>query len=344
MFNMKKLFVLTDYNGRFGSKWDAIPYNSGFDKISLLKYFSEGDFQLEYVEMSKAVNLNCIENSLFLYTSSEDVGYHYKAYIEDVVLFLQESGGKMIPNYNYLRANNNKSFMELLRKKLGSKWGDQLKSWSFGTLEEMKTSLTEFNYPIVIKTAAGAMSRGVSLANNEAELIKKAKAISRTKHIFQDIKDYLRPYKHKGYKTNSLYRNKFIIQSFIPNLKNDWKILIYGDKYFVLTRGVAKNDFRASGSHTNYLAGSKALLPIGLLDYAKKVFDAMNTPQLSIDIVNDGNNFHLIEFQAIYFGTSTINMSDVYFVKKTEKWTPVKITESIEQIYAESVKQYLNRV
>lgn len=100
-------------------------------------------------------------------------------------------------------------------------------------------------------------------ANKLLPYTKKVKLISRTKYLLQVIKDNLRPLKHQGYTVNSLYRNKFILQSFIPDLANDWKKVIFGDKYYVLTRHVKKNDFRASGSHTKYLAGSRAILPEG---------------------------------------------------------------------------------
>ena len=110
--------------------------------------------------------------------------------------------------------------MELKRKQIGNLWNDDLMSWTFGAYEEMLSHLEEYKYPIVIKTAAGAMSRGVFLAQNEDDLKRKVKKISRTPHYIQDIKDWLRPLKHKGYQRESLYRNKFILQQFVPNQKN----------------------------------------------------------------------------------------------------------------------------
>ena len=336
-----KIVILTDYKNNFGSKQGSIPYRSGFDFNLLIETFIENEFEVEFVKFSSVFNREDIKDKIVLYTSSEDNGYYYKSFIEDVILHTEQLGGKVTPNFNFLRANNNKVYMELLRKQLGHLWDDKLSSWAFGTLEEMKERLDEFSYPIVVKTASGALSRGVSLAKDQNDLVKKVKSISSTKDVSLDIKDKLRPLKHKDYQLDSLYRNKFILQSFIPNLKNDWKILIFGDKYFVLTRHVRKNDFRASGSHVNYLAGSKALLPDGLLDYAKKVFDAMKVPNLSLDVVYDGVDFHLIEFQAVYFGTSTINMCDVYFSKEAEKWVSCEINSTTERIYAESVVHFL---
>lgn len=340
---MKRILLLIDYKGHFGSRYDAVPYRSGFDLDLVKELFHKSGFTLEIIEMAKAKQLNNVENIPVLYTSSEDIGYHYKSFIEDIVYYLELKGAIIIPAYKFLKANNNKVFMELLRDVDGFKWGNKLKSWCYGTLEELKNDLSEFEYPIVIKTAQGAMSRGVSLAKNEKDLIKKVKQIARSRNIKMDTKDKLRPYKHKNYKTESLYRNKFILQSFIPGLKNDWKILVFGDKYFILTRHIAKGDFRASGSHVNYLAGSKAILPKGLLDYAKFIYDSINVPHLSIDVVYDGTDFHLIEFQALYFGTSTINLSDVFFEKDSGQWGKYEIQGSVENFYVDSVICFLQK-
>ncbi len=338
-----KIYLLTDYKNYFGSKQGGIPYRSGLDQSLLESLFAKNNIAVEYINMSESIRRVDLKDQLVLYTSSEDVAYHYKSFIEDVVFHHHQSGAKLVPDYDFLRANNNKVFMELYRKRNGHKWGDSLNSWVFGTYEEMLSCIDEFTYPIVIKTASGAMSRGVKLASSKEELKKKVKEISKTNYFVNDLKDHLRTYKHKDYLKNSVFRSKFILQSFIPNLKNDWKILIYGDKYFILTRHVRKNDFRASGSHENYLPGSESLLPNGLLDFAKQVYDSMDVPNLSLDVVYDGSNFHLVEFQGVYFGTSTILMSDVYFTPKSDQWVQEPIKQSIEELYVESVVLYINK-
>lgn len=339
---MQRIILLTDYKNHFGSKWDSNPYNSGFDKKLLVDLFRSFGLEAEVLSLCRAKEIKSVQGVPVLYTSSEDIGYHYKDFIEDIIYYLELKGAIIIPAYKYLRANNNKVFMELIRDQVGYKWDNKLISWCYGTYEEMRNDIDSFDYPIVIKTPRGALSRGVSLANNQTELIEKVKNISRSKHFLMDLKDKLRPYKHKGYKINSLYREKFILQSFIPKLTNDWKILIFGTKYFVLTRHVKKGDFRASGSHNNYMAGSSAILPDGLLDFAEKVYSGLGVPHLSIDVVYDELSFHLIEFQALYFGTSTINMSDVYFEKEGANWKSIKLTESVECLYVYGIVKYLN--
>ena len=69
----------------------------------------------------------------------------------------------------------------------------------------------------------------------------------------------------------------------------------------------------------------------------------MKVPNLSLDVVYDGSNFHLVEFQGVYFGTSTILMSDVYFTPKSDQWVQEPIEQSIEELYVESVVLFINK-
>jgi len=339
---MDRIFILTDYKGYFGSKWDSEPYRSGFDKDLLKKYFAKNGVNAIFLNFSDINNPQELENKYVLYTSSEIIGYKYKSYIEDIIYSLELSGAILLPEYKFLRANNNKVFMSLLEKQLLK---DQkiLKSKSFGTYDDFIKQIDNITYPSVIKKSEGYMSMGVFLAKNKSQAIKICKKISITRNFYQDIWDKLRLLKHKNYKKNTLYRKKFIIQEFVPNLKNDWKILIYGDKYFVLTRHVRINDFRASGSGKDYLAGSKAIIPDGLLDFAKNVFESLKVPNLSIDVVYNGNDFYLLEFQALYFGTATYSLSDVYFKKDIEKWKQIPNVNPIEEIYVESIIQHIKK-
>ena len=111
---MKKIYLLTDYKGHFGSKHDAIPYRSGTDKNLLQKYFSEYGFKTVFLGFSEVdFRKMDFKNKYVLYTSSEDVGCHYKSYIEDIVYGLHLQGAQLIPGYKWLQAHNNKVFMEI---------------------------------------------------------------------------------------------------------------------------------------------------------------------------------------------------------------------------------------
>lgn len=341
---MRKIYALTDYKGHFGSKYKSTPYRSGFDQNTMTKLFQKEGFSIEFVNMSETNELEHIKNIPFIYTSSEDVGLHYKSFIEDVVLFIKSKGGIVIPDYEYLRANNNKTFMELFRKANDNSALNSLKSWEFGTYEEMLDKKTEFTFPIVVKKPGGAMGKGIFLANNETELLKIVKSISRTRYLKEEIKDYLRGKKHQGYKLESKFRNKFILQEFIPRLVNDWKVYVFGNKYYVFYRPVfKKRKFKASGGgYENYYYGMNAKIPDGLLDFSREVFSQFNVPHMAMDVAFDGDKFYLIEFQFVYFGTAGILYSKEYFELKNGTWSTESNKLSQEECYVSSISNFLN--
>lgn len=339
---MKNIFLLTDYKNNFGSKHFDSPYRSGFDKLLLKKYFNEAGYEPVFSNFA-AIDFNKenFKDELVLYTSSEDDGYYYKSFIEDVVLGLELQGAKVIPEYKYLRANNNKVFMEILRKQIIN--DNSLNARYYGTLEELKKDISKLQFPVVIKTAEGASGSGVYLAHSQDEIISITKKIARTKNINYELWDYGRGIKHKGYVRDSKYRKKFIVQEFVPNLKNDWKILIYWDKYFILYRGVRDNDFRASGSG-KFIFDNDHLIPSGLFDFAENIFNSFNVPNASFDICYDGRKFYLTEFQLIYFGTTTIEKADSYYTKREpNKWEKVIDKIDLEKIYVESIIKFLDK-
>lgn len=342
---MRKVIALTDYKNHFGSKWEAKPYRSGFDKRVLSEVCQSNGIDIEFVKMQEVdLQHDRWKGQDVVYTSSEESGLYYKNFIEDVVLALQLRGARPIPNYSYLRANNNKVYMELLRD---LRLGEELTGFSshiYGTLEELEADIEKgvIEYPCVVKQSAGAMSRGVFLAQNTDECLKYAKKASNTFRLKAAIKEKLRTLKHKGYKPESQNQNKFIVQPFIPGLSNDWKVLIFGDHYYVLQRGIKENDFRASGSGYNYKAGSDSRIPISLLDWIKTIYDKFNVPHLSLDVAYDGNRGYLFEFQAVYFGTATHSYSDDYYTFENGSWVVKEKKLNQEEEHAWGLAHYLN--
>lgn len=335
--------IVTDYKGFFGTKYDADPYRSGFSIKSLQHEFHQKGIKTQVVRVRDLSDYQFDQADLFLLTSSDDIGGKYKGFLDDLFFDLKCRGGRLIPNYELFRAHENKVYAELIRKRLGFLWNDKLESSVFGCFEELENSSFEIPLPIVVKKSRGALSRGVFLALDKYELYRTAKRASKDKWSLHQITDWIRAKRHKGYVRESKNREKFILQRYIPDLKNDWKILVYGNRLFILTRHTRKNDFRASGSHCNYLPGSKSIIPEGIFDFALKIRDGLDVPCISLDIVFDGNVFYVVEFQAIHFGTSTINMSDVFFEKKDETWHPVQNNLSVEYLYADAVCWYLHK-
>jgi glutathione synthase/RimK-type ligase-like ATP-grasp enzyme len=342
---MKEIIALCDYKNKFGSKHFDQPYRSGMDKNLLIKRFAEKGFSIKFsyfheIDFTDKVRFNKIP---VIYTSSEDIGYRYKSYIEDIVMGLEELGANVIPRFRFLRANNNKVYMEILRDLILKE--NKFNSQHFGSLNDMLMVINDFRFPLVLKNAEGASGTGVFLVKNRTELIKLVKKMKDYFFPIEDIKDMLRPFIHKGYIRESVFRNKFIIQPLIPSLKNDWKVYVFGQKLYIFNRPIKKNrGIKASGGgYDNYFYGQEANAPQGIFDYSWEIFKKLNIPHASFDIAFDGNSFYLIEFQALYFGTAGIPYSKGYYIKNKSNWSFVEEKFTIEETYVDSIVWFIRK-
>lgn len=338
---MTKIIALTDYKDKFGSKHFDIPYRSGFDKALIKKYFNEQGYDIEFVGLSEIKYKLPQKDTHIVYTSSEDDGYYYKSYIEDIIYGLSLNGFNVIPTYKFLRANNNKVFMHILHDNYNL--DQKMKAKTFGCLEELHASIRNISFPTVIKSAEGASGRGVFLAETPELLFNYAKKITRTKNALFELWDFVRAKRHKGYIRESKYRKKFIIQNFIPGLKNDWKIYIFGQKLYIFYRPILKGrGIKASGGgYDNYSYALNANAPKGLFDFAWEIYKKLDIPHISMDIAFDDKNFYLLEFQALYFGTAGIPYSDGYFYYINQSWKFKEEILDIEKVYADSIIHYI---
>lgn len=335
----KTIYVLIDYKGNFESKHNARPYRSGMNKNLINQYFTKSGYNTVFIELSEVINYSAIfwDNKFVIYTSSEDIGYFYKSYIEDIIYYLELCKAKVIPSFKYLRANNNKVFMELLRNSICDEESN-IKSKVFGCYEEIEKNKNKLVFPLVYKQSEGAMSKGVGLINKSDELSYKIKNISESSNVFKELRELLRTKKHKGYIKESRYRKKFIIQNFIPNLDCDYKILVFSDKFYVLKRGMKKDDFKASGSGIRNFVKE---LPEGLLDFAHQFYQKLNVPNASIDIAFNGFSFFIIEFQCLYFGSFTLSYSKYFWQLTDNKFEMIEKESELEKVYVQSVVKFI---
>lgn len=337
---MENIVILTDYKDVFESRYDSVPYRQGMDKQILKERFKENGFNVEFIHFYEVFNYGKLywQGQFVIYTSSEDIGLNYKSFIEDIILFLELSGAVVIPGFKYLRANNNKVFMELLRKRMRDKYSFGLNTAGFGCIEEAECFLEKVKFPIVFKKASGAMSEGVGIGHSKQDVYRKLKKISSTTSFINDVWDLIRSIRHNGYKKESRFRKKFILQDFIPSLQGDYKVLIFSNKYFVLHRGNRPNDFRASGSGIlNYQKN----IPDGLLKFANEFFKDLNVPNASLDIAFNGNSFFLIEFQCLYFGTYTLTYSDFHWELNDNQFSLITERVNLENEYVKSITTFI---
>lgn len=335
----KEIILLVDYKGNFGSKHNAKPYRSGMDKALLTSYFEQYQASAKYIYFADVVDYDTSfwKDKVVVYTSSEDKGYYYKSYIEDIVYYIELLGARVMPSYRYLKANNNKVFMELLRKSYNNKSMASNQCKMFGAIEELNNRIGSLIFPIVYKQASGAMSEGVGLANDKSELLQAVKKISSTKNRYDEFYEKVRAMKYEGYVAESQHRSKFIVQNFIANLSGDYKILIFGDKYYVLKRDSKRGDFRASGSGIRNFVRE---IPDGILAFANNCIDVFNVPHVSIDIAYDGVFFYLIEFQCLFFGSYTLTYSEFYWKKEQNTFVLIESKSILEEEYVRSIIGY----
>lgn len=342
---MIKILCIVDYKNKFSTKVPSNPYNSGLDKDILASCFKKLGCKVEYISFAEIDFKNTnYQGQYIIYTSSEDYGLFYKSYIEDIIYGLEDAGAILLPQAKFLRAHHNKVYMEILRDLLLKETG--ISSKYFGTIVDLIKEKGNFKYPLIMKPFAGASSKGVGLIKNEKELIRHARGISKCNDIKGLLFDwglYFKKLLQKDpYIRDSFYKKKFLVQNFIPKLSNDWKILIYGNMYYILFRQNRENDFRASGSGL-FQANEQQFIPDGIFDYAMNIYNILNVPQLSIDVAFDGERFYLIEFQAISFGTLTQTISEFYFSYKNGKWEKIIEQKSLEQVFAESTINYISK-
>ncbi len=279
---MDAVTLLTDYKGHFGSKHAAVPYRSGFDRDLLARSFARHGWRADFVSFCDVdFRAGDWQHRPVLYTSAEDHALHYKAFIEDIVLGLEAAGARVIPPFQLLRAHHNKVFMEILRDLRNPGKGSGLAARSFGTLEEFRRRLAEISLPAVVKPAAGAMGKSVILCRNPEELLRGAARVSSSRHLPTDLWDLGRRVRRKGYRRESLHRRRFVVQPFLPGLGSDWKVLVYGRKYYVLLRRARTGDFRASGSGRFEFVRE---VPSQVLDFASAVFASFDVPQVSLAV------------------------------------------------------------
>ena len=337
----KEILLLLDYRDQF---YFSTRYRGAcVDVTKLKKYFSSHGYNLlvkHFFELDlRNENYN---DKWVIYQSSEDPNLHYKDYIEDVILALKIQGAKLIPDFNYFRAHYNKVYMEFLRDLLPIPEIKSIVSKTFGTFEEyIKSSTFKSNDCLVIKPGSGTRSSMVSLLDSKFKKKKHPYRISRT-FTLDNFKLFVSKLKTgKPFTPMSNNRRKFIIQNFIPNLKGDYRILVYGKKYYVVFRGNRDNNFTASGSGK---LDFNASIPQGLLDYANNIYEKFNTPFMSLDIGVNNGEFYLFEFQCLCLGQYTLEKSKFYYYKNSScVWDKVFETPDLEREITDTIIQYINK-
>jgi hypothetical protein len=334
-----EILLITDYRDQF---YEAVrSHGASLDLARMGMYFSKMGYNLRVMQFREVdFQTDNYKGYPILYQSSEDRGLLYKDYIEDILLGLMIQGGYLIPDFPKFRAHHNKLFMEIFRNLCDSTAVKGKASHGYGTLEEFACDIDLQPENLVMKPAIGARSSGVRLVKGHTAQLRYARSLSSSFNLIEYLKILVNSLVSKDYRKKSLHRRKFVVQEFLPGLDGDYKVLIYGDKYYVLERKNRKNDFRASGSGNFTFPISP---PPELLNYASDVFASFNVPFISLDIAKCGDHYVLIEFQFLSFGNYTLERSSFYFSHTDEKgWVKIEQTPDLERELVASVVHYID--
>lgn len=319
-----KVYIATLPNGFFGSTGQSWKSLDVARVAKLLNYDSE------IITINDLMHINFDKNDIVFYTSSDEE--NIRMYLRDVMYFVNKKC-EIIPSYDMLMSHENKGFQELYRTELG--FGN-LKGNYFFDIDDSRLPL-----PKVLKTTDGAGSSGVFLAKNEKDVSQvrkrhfdvsnKRKVIKlQRKFKLQDDEFSIYNYRHKGF-------NRFVEQEFIPNLTNDFKILVFGNRYYSLKRNIKKGDFRASGSGLfEHVKPSKETL-----DYAKSIFEEINGPYASLDIAQSPKGCHLIEFQGTNFSPGTLLKAPSRYICLDGEWVKEKNNQDLEENFAYALNFFI---
>lgn len=275
------------------------------------------------------------------YQSAQDRDLHYKGYIEDVVLGLSMAGAVVVPDFAKLKAHHNKVFMEFLRDVSDDPALRSLRARHFGTFEEFAAAVPGLKFPLVLKSAATDLSRGVELARNAREALRHARRLSRSWHPGDAALRWWRQLTKPEYRRESLHRRKFIVQDLVAGASEDERVLVFGDRYYWLHRQSRPGDFRASGS------GMPKHWPLepppGLLETARRVYEHFDVPYLHLDLIVDASAIHVIEYQFIRFGVNAVMNAPHHFVREGDGFRRVEGNLELEETFARAMVQYLER-
>jgi hypothetical protein len=345
----KELYILTDGDGEFLISMEDLIHFTSMDVPKMKALFEKSGFTVHVHKFGELDLGQDFRGKCVLYQTSEKKGPFYKHYVEDMVYFLERQGAIPLPCFEHLKAHHNKCYMELMRREFRNPELKSLRAWCFGSVEEAVAGMPA-RFPLVLKQVAGSGSEGVYLARNAEEYRRYAQAISQTAlgpswcsvaraGLKQAVRRGLSPLVPKYRKTDPPVRQPVVVQEFLPNLAGDFKVVVFGGKYYILYRQNRDNDFRASGGGKLFVVREKDRL--GLLDFARKAAREIDFPLLGLDIAFDGSRYHLFEFQMIHLGPYTLQAAEFWHEYHDGQWVQFDGKSDLEAEFCRSLCAHL---
>lgn len=343
---MKTIIISPIFNQYFAGRiW------MGLDVAQLKSYFTQNQFNSEIIPFENIFDsLDQIDRNAVIFYSSI-YNETYLQYIKDTIIAIRliRPDITVLPNFEQLNSLDNKGFQELYKKHLQI---DRVYGKYYGDVEDFKNDPKKLSYPLVLKKNKGALSSGVSLIHKKQEMelffqnekklsLKQRLAFKLNKRNSFKKDANLLPNQNLLEKNFSAFFGKkfsFVTQQFVPALGCDYKVLIFGDKYYCLERKTRNNDFRASGS------GNFSFVepPLEILNYARELNQKFQVPFISLDLGIDADKVcYLFEYQGTGFGPMTLTQSTYYYKFDGISWTKNQEVPDLEREYTNAIVHFL---
>lgn len=337
-FKLKKINIVC-FRGYFGQ---SLPTPQSLDVDILAQHFSTYGYETAICDLEVLANEGIEADSYYLFGSHQNPDI--KAYYNDVVSCLFAESNRCIPAMQYILAHENKGVQSLLNERFKLGMPKQIYK-----LVHASDPFTYNNR--VHKLISGSGSSGVFLPATEQEYFSKIRAgikenISLIELIFNLklwIKHLISKITEQKYLAFSSYYRKFlriVIQDKLDSVGYDYKVLVFGEKCFVLKRNVRPNDFRSSGSGLFEFVE----VPPSLLDFALAFKKKLVVPYVSLDIMDiagKSGEYACIEFQCVHFGPYT-KYNAPFGYEWNDGWTKIANTKSMEEIMAQATVMHIN--
>ncbi|HGS5145939.1 TPA: RimK family alpha-L-glutamate ligase [Vibrio parahaemolyticus] len=333
----KIIYLVTNYSGKIPQK---LHETVTLDIERLSEILENSFFEARVISLDDLANELTsskidVESVLFFFCSSQIE--QYKNAVFDVAFEVYRRGGILVPSIDSYLAHENKYFQEMYKSRVG------VATPCAKLLSTSNSDITS-TLPAVIKPYSGFGSQGVQLAKSKSEL-KSGIHNNMSNYVLEKFN--IREIAKRTIKYFVKFPNEYpkkvgrvVIQDFIPNLKHDWKVLVFGDRAFALKRFTRENDFRASGSgNFDY----SSLASEGLIEFAFKARESLGVPFVSLDVAESDEGFSIIEYQSVHFGLATaINAQRFYSLDRGNIVVADCQGVDIEKLYASSIIDFIS--
>jgi len=247
-------------------------------------------------------------------------------FAKPLLFSLEQAGITVFPNFKTGWHFDDKVGQKYLLEAIGA---PLIPSYVFYTKKEALSWIKKTTFPKVFKLRGGAGAANVKLIHNKRQAVKHVnKAFTSGFPQYNkvaNLKDRISSVKDKKESYTNILKGlaRFIIptdfarmrapekgyvyfQEFIPKLKFDYRTKVVNGKCWGYKRPVRKNDFRASGSGSEYYEYGKEVIPMDVIKLSQSIAKKLNMQSVAFDFVITDNNEILLIEASCFFGDNKL--------------------------------------